>query len=471
MKQLLVMTVVAAFAASGWYFWPGRAERSAVPNVHYRTAAVDRGEVVEGVLASGTVQPVVLVQVGTQVSGVIEKLLVDFNSKVSAGQTIALLDSRRLVAQVAQDEAAVARAKADLERVKAALTQATADVDRTKAANAQAKADVDRAQALLTQAERDLERQKTLSEKRLIAVADLDAAVANKGSLEAGLASAVAAVALSEAQVASALANVEQSRAQVAVGEASIHQSEGQLQGDRVNLDYATIVSPVDGVVVSRNVDVGQTVAASLSAPTLFVIANDLTKIQVQTSVPEADIGKLHEGQHVHFTVDAHAERSFEGVVSQVRLASTTVQNVVTYTVLVDASNPEGLLLPGMTASVVFEIQRSSKDSLRVASSALRLQPAPELLESADTSNAAPGKPRKARNVVYVATASNHLRAIAVKPGISDNVLTVIEPVDPSSLAEGAEVVAAVLQADQPTSTNPFAPPAIAAPRGSGIGR
>jgi HlyD family secretion protein len=476
MKQFVVMGAISVLAAAGWYYWPGRAERAGSPNVRFRTATVDRGEVVEGVLASGTVQPVVLVQVGTQVSGVIEKLLVDFNSKVSAGQTIALLDSRRLAAQVTQDEAAVARAKADLERVKAASLQAKADVDRTKAANDQAKADVDKARALLTQAERDLERQKTLAEKRLIAVSDLDAAVANKASLEAGLASAIAAVSLSEAQVASALANVDQSQAQVAVGEASIHQSEAQLLGDKVNLDYATIVSPVDGVVVSRNVDVGQTVAASLSAPTLFVIANDLTKIQVQTSVPEADIGKLHEGQHVHFTVDAHAERSFEGVVSQVRLASTTVQNVVTYTVLVDASNPEGLLLPGMTASVVFEIQHSPKDSLRVASSALRLQPAAELLESPDPASAAAGaaaggKSRKSRSVVYVATSNNRLRAIPVKAGISDNILTVIEPLDPASLAEGAEVVTAVLQADQPVSTNPFAPPAMGAPRGSGIGR
>src|SRR6185503_13397322 len=146
-------------------------------------------------------------------------------------------------------------------------------------------------------------------------------------------------------QIAAAEAAVQQNQAQVAVAQATIKQNEAQLKGDRINLDYATIVSPIDGVVVSRNVDVGQTVAASLSAPTLFVIAGDLTKVQVQASVPEADVGRIREGQRARFTVDAHPERTFEGSVSQVRLASTTVQNVVTYTVLIDATNPEGLLL------------------------------------------------------------------------------------------------------------------------------
>src|SRR5262249_31716668 len=145
-------------------------------------------------------------------------------------------------------------------------------------------------------------------------------------------------------------------------------------------LDYATIVSPVDGVVVSRNVDVGQTVAASLSAPTLFLIAQDLTKVQIQASVPEADVGKIHEGQKVRFTVDAHPDKTFEGAVSQLRLASTTVSNVVTYTVIVDASNPDGLLFPGMTANATFEIQRSEPETLKVPATALRLQPGPELL-------------------------------------------------------------------------------------------
>jgi HlyD family secretion protein len=225
-------------------------------------------------------------------------------------------------------------------------------------------------------------------------------------------------------------------------------------------------------------VDVGQTVAASLQAPTLFLIAQDLTKVQVQVSVPEADIGKIHKGQPAHFTVDAYSDRGFDGTVSQVRLASTTVQNVVTYTVVVDASNPDGLLFPGMTASLTFEIARSAKESLHVPVTALRVQPTADLLEEVpaaaaegekpekadksdkpDKGGKRSGKGHKAREYVYVVLADNRLRAIPVKPSISDLLATTIEPVDPNSLPEGAEVVTAILREAEAATTNPFAPP------------
>src|SRR5258706_597371 len=309
MKKVLVLLIVLALAGAGYWYFALRTGSGSVPGVQYRTGKVERGELIEGVAASGTVQPVVLVQVGTQISGAIEKLFADFNSQVKAGQTIAPLDSRRLAAQVTSDEAAVARA-----------------------------------------------------------------------------------------------------------------------------------------------VEVGQTVAASLQAPTLFLIAQDLTKVQVQVSVPEADIGKIHKGQPARFSVDAYSDKSFEGTVSQVRLASTTVQNVVTYTVVVDASNPDGLLFPGMTASLTFEIARSSKDALHVPATALRLQPAAELVEGAG------GKGRK---YVYVVAANKRLRAIPVKVGISDLLSTAIEPVDAQSLPEGAEVVTAILRDAEAATTNPFAPPRI----------
>ncbi len=439
MKKVLLLSIVLVLAGVGYWYFALRSGVSAAPGVQYRMGTVERGELIEGVAASGTVQPVVLVQVGTQISGAIEKLFADFNSQVKAGQTIALLDSRRLAAQVASDEASVARAKADLERMKAAVKQAQAEVVHV--------------QAQLTQAEHDLERQQKLSEKKLISPADLDTAVATRASLAAQLVSAQAAV--------------EQSVAQIAVSEAAVAVADAQLAGDRVNLNYATIVSPVDGTVVSRNVDVGQTVAASLQAPTLFLIAQDLTKVQVQVSVPEADIGKIHKGQPAHFSVDAYSERNFDGTVSQVRLASTTVQNVVTYTVVVDASNPDGLLFPGMTASLTFEIARSAKDSLHVPVTALRVQPAAELLEGAPPAaeeKKEKGEKRsggKGRRYVYVVGANNRLRAIPVKAGISDLLSTTIEPVDPNSLPEGAEVVTAILREAEAATTNPFAPPRI----------
>ncbi len=495
MNKIGVTVALVAVAGGAWW-WFGRGSGSGAGEIHFRTAKVERGEVIEGVQASGTVQPVLLVQVGTQISGEVSKLFKDFNSKVKAGETIALLDSRRLEAQVAQDEASVARAKADVERMKAVVTQSRTDVEHAKAALDQSKADIDRVKALLEQADKDLARQKELGEKRLVSASDVDAAVALKGSLDAQLAAAQAAVRTNDAQVASAEASVRANEAQVAVGEAAVRQSQALLQGDKVNLDYATITSPVDGVIVSRNVDVGQTVAASLSAPTLFVIANDLTKIQVQASVPEADVGRIKEGQHARFAVDAHQDRTFDGVVSQVRLASTTVQNVVTYTVLVDASNPDGLLLPGMTANLTFEIAKSDKDALHVPTSALRLQPpqdVPNLVDNpealaekpktdapkadppgdsassgappADGSGGGPGKGRKGgggrkrRGLVYVAAAGNRLHAVPVRVGISDGVQTVVESVDGGALAEGADLVTAVLRDEEPAATNPFAPP------------
>jgi HlyD family secretion protein len=477
MKGFLWLAAVAIAAGAGWYFFGSKAARGASTRSLFRTAKVERGEVVEGVAASGTVQPVVLVQVGTQVSGVIDKIFVDFNSKVTSGQTIALLDSRRMAAQIAQDEAAVARAKADLERLRSLVIQARSDVERAKAVFAASQADVERVHALLTQAEHDLERQKTLVDRKLTSPSDYDAAVANKGSFTAQLASAEAAVRQNEAQIAVAEATVHQDEAQVAVGEAAITQATALLTGDRVNLDYATIVSPVDGVVVSRNVDVGQTVASSLQAPTLFLIAQDLTKVQVQTSVPEADVGKVHQSQKTHFTVDAYSDKTFDGVVSQVRLASTTVSNVVTYTVIVDASNPDVLLFPGMTANVVFEIERSAPDSLRVPATALRLQPPADLIESASAPTpkregsreggkrgAPAAKPKS--SVVYATTPENRLRAIPVVPGLSDGIFTVVTPAEGATLEEGLEIATAVLREDEPATTNPFAPPRMGGGRG-----
>ena len=272
-----------------------------------------------------------------------------------------------------------------------------------------------------------------------------------------------------------------------------------------MNLGYATIVSPVDGTVVSRNVDVGQTVAASLSAPTLFEIARDLTKVQIEASVPEADIGRIHETQRASFMVDAYPDQTFEGVVSQVRLAATTVSNVVTYTVVIAASNPDGHLFPGMTANVTFEIARSARDALHVPAAALRVQPDADLVaetvprpggavhrvpgersgagtedgerkdategpdggESASTT-ARPGRGRRAgartsnteRAVhVFVPLPNGLLKAVRVRAGISDGSVTVVEPLDPSALPPGTEVVTAILRnATTSTTTNPFAP-------------
>lgn len=379
--KLVLLVVVGAGALGALGFRRRAAQQPASARIAF--ARVDRGQVIEGVHATGTVQPRVLVSVGTQVTGVIDQIYKDFNDPVRAGEVIAVVDSRRLVSQVLQDEAALGKAQADLERT----------------------------QALLEQAENDYGRATTLASKKLVANSDLDAARANARSL----------------------------RAQVSIAAAVISLSVAQLEGDRVNLKLATIVSPIDGVVVARNVDLGQTMAAALQAPTLFQIANDLKKVQVQVSVPEADVGRVKLKQRATFKVDAYQDRAFVGCVSQIRLAATTISNVVTYTVLVDAENLDEILLPGMTANVTFEV-REERDALRVPVSALRFEPSRELaLGSSDS----PDEPR-----VFVKASNGRLTQVSVVAGASDGIRVAITPGVSGSLAAGAEVATGLVQED-----------------------
>ena len=316
MRQRTLVTglvVVGALAAGGWLL-RDRTETAA----EWRTAKVERGDLIVAVSATGAVQPVTQVQVGTQVTGTILALYADFNSRVTQGQVVAQLDPAPYKGRVDSDRANLARAQADVVRV----------------------------QALLKQAEKEVERYTRLVATELVTESEYEATVANRDSLQA----------------------------QVAVAEATVRQQEATLAISEVNLRYTTIESPIDGIVVSRNVDVGQTVSASLSAPTIFVIAADLERMQVQAAVAEADIGRVQVGQPVSFHVDAFTGEDFHGSVSSVRLAPTTVQNVVTYTVLVDAANPGGRLMPGMTADLTFEIERRT-DVLLVPDSALRFNP------------------------------------------------------------------------------------------------
>ena len=401
-RTLLALALLLALGGAATW-WLVVRDQAGQAGLHLRTDVVERGEVVLAVDASGTIQPLLLVQVGTQVSGTIETLYKDWNARVSAGEAIAVLDSRRLVAQVLQGEANLGRARAEVEH----------------------------AAALMWQTERALVRQEVLAARGTVSETLLDAARTEAVSARAGL----------------------------AVTAAAVSQALAQLDGDRVNLAYATIRSPIDGVIVARNVDVGQTVAASLQAPTLFLIANDLTRIQVQASVPEADVGKVHEGQRVEFDVDAHPDRRFQGLVSQVRLAATTVQNVVTYTVLVDARNPDGLLLPGMTANARFELARSPATGLRVPVSAVRFQPPDELREAgAPAGPEALEGPEGRPGRVWVPGAAGRLRAVPVVLGVSDGAAIAVAPLEPGALTEGAEVVIGVEAEDAAQAANPFLP-------------
>jgi len=315
-RGLIAVLIAAVVAAAVAYFWSTREDKEA-PS--YRLARIERGPLTATVAASGTLNPVTSVQVGTQVSGQVRELLVDFNSPVKAGQLIARIDPETFQYRVRQNEA-------DLEAARAAAG---------------------RAQVSLANAQRDLARTRELVQREFVSPADLDRAQAQFDLARAELNNAQAVVAQRAAQLASA----------------------------RVDLGRTEIRAPVDGVVIKRSVDVGQTVAASLQAPELFVIARDLRDMQVETSIDEADVGRIRAGQRATFTVDAFPGRTFAGEVRQVRKSAQTVQNVVTYTVLVSAANPDGQLMPGMTANV--RIVTDTRDSaLKIANAALRFRPA-----------------------------------------------------------------------------------------------
>ncbi len=317
MKKIIIIIVVVAVLAGG-----GVAAylllRTNQNEVAYKTEKITRGDIQETVFASGTINPISTVSVGTQVSGRIGKIYVDFNSPVKQGQMIAQIDPSIFQAQVQQASANLFLARANLQKANASLIDS----------------------------KRTFDRYTELASKNLIAKSDRDSAETNYF--------------LAKAQVSAAAAEVTQAQA--------------ALDYSQTNLKYTDIVSPVDGVVISRNVDVGQTVAASFQTPTLFLIAQDLTKMQIDTNVNEADIGKIKVDQEVEFTVDAYPEIIFKGKVAQVRNAPITVSNVVTYDVVIQVSNPELKLKPGMTANATI-ISAFKNNILRVPNAALRFVP------------------------------------------------------------------------------------------------
>jgi len=408
---VLLVVVVVGLASAGYVFTSNRTQGG-----RYRTAKVDRGPIVSTVSATGTVNAVTTVQVGSQVSGQIKELLVDFNSPVKKNQLIARLDPESFLAKlnaaradlenaqaaVLNQRANVERVRAEIENVRAAVVTAEANVERmraevenARAIIATAQANVARETATVTNARRELERRVDLLRRELIsqsekdqaqttfetAGAQLEAARSQERAGQAALRSAEAQLAATQSQVKAAEAQVASARAALLVAEAqqksaeaTVRQKQAALDQARVDLEHTEIRAPVNGVVVSRTVDVGQTVAASLQAPTLFTIAEDLTRMQVEAAVDEADVGRLREGMPVTFTVDAFPARTFRGQIVQIRKAPQVVQNVVTYTVVIAVANPEKTLMPGMTANVRVQVDRRD-DVVRVPNAALRFRP------------------------------------------------------------------------------------------------
>jgi HlyD family secretion protein len=411
--------------------------------VQYYTARVESGEIKQVVEATGTINAVITVQVGSQVSGAISKLYADFNSHVKKGQVIAQIDP-------ALFEGAVSQARADLANAKANLAVAVANTAKAKANDVQTKADYN--------------RNLGLAQQGVVSQQALDLAKANAES--------------GAAQVSAALAAEEQARAQVL-------QKQAAVQVAQTNLDYTTIRAPIDGRVVARNVDVGQTVAASLQAPTLFTIAQDLTKMLVYAKTDESDVGQIRSGQGVTFKVDAYPRDTFSGVVSQIRMNSTVVQNVVTYDTIIAFDNLELKLFPGMTAYVTIPVATVA-NAVKVPNGALRYKPdlspeevralyqqygipeaaappaqksgAPETSRKS-AAGGAPGNrtaspatskesqgPRYETQVVWKQHPDKSLEPVRIKTGITDHTFTeLVQPLN-GELKAGDELVTGVAQ-------------------------
>lgn len=411
-RLVIAIGAVALIALAGFLLWGDRASAAA-----YMTAKVERGNLRNTVTATGTLQAVTTVQVGSQASGTISALYVDFNSTVKKGQVIAQLNPSTTQAQVEQARANLLQARASLEQAQASVAQSRAGISQTRAGvtDAQAKAlaaksTVQNQQAGVTSAQANLavlkaqmddaasflRQQESLAADGVVARRDVEmaqtsyktaearynqavaqvqqAVLSAQSSSSAGIVQSQAAIEQAKAQVQQSQAQAQNATAQVQSAAAQVQQSEAALKLAEINLSQTTITSPIDGVVVSRDVNVGQTVAASLSSPTLFTIANDLTQMQVIANIDQADIGLVEQAKGVSFTVDAFPGAEFKGKIQQMRLNPQNVQNVVTYNVVIDVSNPEQKLKPGMTANLEITIDERN-DVLKVPNAALRFTP------------------------------------------------------------------------------------------------
>ena len=406
-RTILISLVVIVAGAVTVLALRGRGEA-----LHYFTAKVQRGEIRDAVEASGTVDAVITVQVGSQVSGTIARLNADFNSRVQKDDVIAVIEPSLF-------EGALKQAQADLENARANVVVSEAGLTKARAGEVQTKAEFDRAAALV---------QETVGTRQA-----LDLARAN--------------YAAAKASVEAALASVTQAHAQV-------RQREAAVSVAQTNLDHTVIRSPIDGTVVARNVDIGQTVAASLQAPTIFTIAQDLTKMRVYAKVDESDVGKIRAGQQVTFKVDSFPRQVFHGVISQVRMNPTSVQNVVTYDAVIEFANPDLKLFPGMTAYVTIPVA-TAENALKVPNVALRYTPPmtqAEILgmyakngisdeaEEAASGHAPRRTPREATAVVWK-IAGDHVEPVEVATGITDHTATEVMKVVAGQLREGDEVV------------------------------
>ena len=470
----VAVSAVAVAVIAGYTLWSSRAKVEG-----FMTAKVERGDIRNTVSATGTLQAVTTVQVGSQVSGTIQALYADFNSKVKKGQVIAQLDPAIFQAQVKQARANLKQARAARADANAKLSAAKATVENLRAGVSSASANVAALKAQFDDAASLLKRQEELAEQGIISQRDFE--LARTGYQAAQARYNQASAQLDQARVSersSADAGLEQAQAQVELAQAQIQQTAAALELAEVNLSHTTIRSPIDGVVILRNVDVGQTVAASLQAPTLFTIANDLTQMQVIANIDEADVGMINTNNRVNFTVDAFPGKSFRGTINQLRLNPQTVQNVVTYNVVIDVKNPDLKLKPGMTANLNFYIAERN-NALKVPNAALRFSPQgltrkqirealPETDRGSDFASATDPVLEGQTRIVWARGPDKNPSPRLIKIGITDGAATeVVE----GGLQEGEIVIVGQTVSGQSQSqTSQNAPGFRNAPGGAGGG-
>jgi HlyD family secretion protein len=413
-KWILGALLAALLAAAGWY-WRSYSQNK----VTFETVPLERGSIQATVTATGTLNPVVNVQVGSQVSGNIKALYADFNTKVTQGQLVAVIDPEIFQAQVDQASAAasaalsaVTTAQAQVEKSKADLTGAIATRDNLQSVLAK-----DRANGI--NAKTQFERSDALFKQGIVAASDHDTASATYDASQAQITADQSQIAAAEQNIQSAQAQVNVTVTQLSSARAQERQSQAALGQAKINLAHTRIVAPVSGTVIARHFDVGQTVAASFQAPDIFDIAQDLTKMQVDTNVDESDVGVIQAGQSASFTVDAYPGTTFQGVVTDVRKAPITQQNVVTYDVVIGVANPDIKLFPGMTANVTILSARQD-NVIKVPNAALRFHPTADLLKQAGLS-----APKAGTLQIYL-LAKGKLTGVPVKLGISDGKSTAI---------------------------------------------
>jgi HlyD family secretion protein len=421
---------------------------------HFQFASLTRGVIESTVSATGTCNAVVTVQVGSQVSGNIKALYADFNTRVKAGQLVALIDPEIFQAKVKQAEAAWRHSVSAVENGRADTRKAEADLYSAKAAEVNQVAAIAKAKVAVSDAYAKLVRRQTMFVEKILSKEDLDTAQATYDQAIAELQSAEAQHDAAVHNIQSGESSVEAANKQVLMFQDEVELSLAELNQSRIDLAHTRITAPVDGTVVARRMDVGQTVAASFQAPTIFEIAQDLTKMQVDTNVAESDVGRLKLAQEASFTVDAYPGTIFKGQVVQIRKAPINVQNVITYDAVIEVDNPELKLFPGMTANVTILTQRSD-NVLKLPNAALRFRPAESLLQAPASSGRQSGGNW---GTVYLVDSNSKVRAVPVKQGLSDGNFTEMESGD---LSQGQQVIVGM----SPSTARPAPTAAPSMPR------